>query len=53
MTEAGFGHIVNITSRAALGKKQRTAYAASKAGLIESTQVLYVCGGLTVGLVLG
>jgi 3-oxoacyl-[acyl-carrier protein] reductase len=39
MTEAGFGRIVNITSRAALGKEQRTAYAASKAGLIGATRV--------------
>lgn len=34
MKEAGFGRIVNISSRAALGKVLRSAYAASKAGLI-------------------
>jgi NAD(P)-dependent dehydrogenase (short-subunit alcohol dehydrogenase family) len=33
MKEAKFGRIVNISSRAALGKELRTAYAASKAGL--------------------
>lgn len=33
MREAGFGRIVNISSRAALGKELRTAYAASKAAL--------------------
>jgi 3-oxoacyl-[acyl-carrier protein] reductase len=39
MTDAGFGRIVNVTSRAALGKELRTAYAASKAGLIGLTRV--------------
>ncbi|WP_137843278.1 SDR family oxidoreductase [Microbacterium sp. 2FI] len=39
MTEAGFGRIVNMTSRAALGKELRTAYAAAKAGLIGLTRV--------------
>lgn len=39
MTEAGFGRIVNMTTRAALGKELRTAYAASKAGLIGVTRV--------------
>lgn len=39
MTEAGFGRIVNMSSRAALGKELRTAYAASKAGLIGVTRV--------------
>ncbi|MCC7273360.1 MAG: SDR family oxidoreductase [Alphaproteobacteria bacterium] len=33
MREAGFGRIVNISSRAALGKELRTSYAASKAAL--------------------
>lgn len=33
MREAGFGRIVNIASRAALGKELRTAYSATKAGL--------------------
>jgi len=39
MTAAGFGRVVNMTSRAALGKTLRTAYAASKAGLIGLTKV--------------
>ncbi|MGG7565134.1 SDR family oxidoreductase [Rhodovulum sp. DZ06] len=34
MRAAGFGRIVNIASRAALGKEGRTAYSATKAGLI-------------------
>ncbi|ARP91764.1 short-chain dehydrogenase [Bordetella genomosp. 9] len=33
MRAAGFGRIVNISSRAALGKQARTVYAATKAGL--------------------
>lgn len=33
MQEAGFGRIVAMSSRAALGKERRTAYAATKAGL--------------------
>lgn len=39
MQAAGFGRIVNMSSRAALGKDLRTAYAASKAGLIGMTRV--------------
>ncbi|MFM7659713.1 MAG: SDR family NAD(P)-dependent oxidoreductase, partial [Betaproteobacteria bacterium] len=39
MTEAGFGRIVSISSRAALGKTLRSAYAASKAGLIGLSRV--------------
>ena len=38
MRAARFGRIVNIASRAALGKELRTAYAASKAGLIGLTR---------------
>ncbi|UTT71190.1 SDR family oxidoreductase [Pseudarthrobacter sp. alpha12b] len=38
MTQAGFGRIVNMSSRAALGKELRTAYAAAKAGLIGLTR---------------
>jgi NAD(P)-dependent dehydrogenase (short-subunit alcohol dehydrogenase family) len=38
MRDAGFGRIVNIASRAALGKELRSAYAASKAGLIGLTR---------------
>lgn len=39
MKAARFGRVVNISSRAALGKELRTAYAASKAGLIGATRV--------------
>ncbi len=38
MRAAGHGRIVNITSRAALGKELRTAYAAAKAGVIGLTR---------------
>lgn len=38
MRAARFGRIVNIASRAALGKELRTAYAASKAGLLGLTR---------------
>ena len=39
MKAAGFGRVVNISSRAALGKELRTVYAATKAGLIGMTKV--------------
>jgi len=39
MKEAGFGRVVNMSSRAALGKALRTGYAASKAGLIAMARV--------------
>jgi NAD(P)-dependent dehydrogenase (short-subunit alcohol dehydrogenase family) len=39
MKEAGFGRIVTISSRAALGKELRSAYAATKAGLLGLTRV--------------
>lgn len=39
MKEHGFGRIVNMSSRAALGKELRSAYAATKAGLIGMTRV--------------
>ena len=38
MRAARFGRIVNVSSRAAYGKELRTAYAASKAGLIGVTR---------------
>ncbi len=38
MRAAGFGRIINIASRAALGKELRTAYSATKAGLIGMTR---------------
>lgn len=39
MKAAGFGRIVNITSRSALGRTLRTAYAATKGGQISMTRV--------------
>jgi len=39
MREAGYGRIVNMSSRAALGKELRTAYSATKAGLLGLTRV--------------
>ena len=40
MKSARFGRIVNIASRAALGKEERIAYATSKAGLLGLTRTL-------------
>jgi 3-oxoacyl-[acyl-carrier protein] reductase len=39
MKSAGFGRIVNISSRSALGKELRTVYAATKAGVISMAKV--------------
>ncbi|WP_417563117.1 SDR family oxidoreductase [Microbacterium sp.] len=39
MKDQGFGRIVNMSSRASLGKERRSAYAAAKAGLIGLTRV--------------
>lgn len=39
MKQQGFGRVVNISSRAALGKSLRAAYASSKAALIGLTRV--------------
>lgn len=39
MKQAGFGRVVNISSRAALGKASRSVYAATKAGLIGMAKV--------------
>ncbi|GAB2756531.1 SDR family NAD(P)-dependent oxidoreductase [Sinomonas soli] len=39
MEQAGFGRIVSMSSRAALGKELRSAYAATKAGLLGLTRV--------------
>lgn len=39
MKEAGFGRILTMSSRAALGKELRSAYAATKAGLLGMTRV--------------
>jgi NAD(P)-dependent dehydrogenase (short-subunit alcohol dehydrogenase family) len=38
MKRAGGGRIVNVSSRAALGKELRTAYAATKAGMLGLTK---------------
>ena len=54
MREQGFGRIVNISSRAHLGKTLRTAYAASKGGLVSMTRVWaleYADCGITVNAV--
>lgn len=54
MRAGGSGRIVNIASRAALGKELRTAYAASKAGLIglAKTWALELAGdGITVNAI--
>ena len=45
MRKAKFGRIINIASRAALGKELRTAYSASKAGLIGMTRTWAFEGG--------
>lgn len=39
MKAAGFGRVVNIASRAALGKEDRSVYAATKAGLMGMAKV--------------
>jgi NAD(P)-dependent dehydrogenase (short-subunit alcohol dehydrogenase family) len=38
MKQSGIGRVVNITSRVALGKENRTAYAASKGGMNAMTK---------------
>ncbi|MCY6379392.1 SDR family oxidoreductase [Hoeflea prorocentri] len=39
MIHAGFGRVVNVSSRSALGRGLRTSYAASKGALISATRV--------------
>ena len=54
MREAGFGRIVNISSRAHLGKTLRTSYAATKGGILSLSQVwaLELAGdGITVNTI--
>lgn len=54
MRAAGFGRILNMASRAALGKEHRTAYAATKAGLIGMTRVWaleFGADGITVNAI--
>jgi short chain dehydrogenase len=45
MKAARFGRVVNMSSRAALGKELRTVYAATKAGLNGMAKVWAVSGG--------
>lgn len=54
MREAGFGRIVNMSSRAALGKPERVVYSATKAGLIGLTRTLAMelgSDGITVNAI--
>ena len=54
MREAKFGRIVNMSSRAVLGKTARTVYATAKAGLIGLTRTLCLelaADGITVNAV--
>jgi hypothetical protein len=54
MRAARFGRIVNISSRAAMGKTGRTAYSAAKAGLIGMTRTLCLelaAAGITVNAI--
>ncbi len=54
MKSARFGRIVNIASRAALGKEERIAYATSKAGLLGLTRTLALelaADGITINAI--
>ncbi|MGD1926031.1 MAG: SDR family oxidoreductase [Paracoccaceae bacterium] len=54
MKERSTGRILNIASRAALGKRLRTAYAGSKGALISATRVWALelaCHGITVNAI--
>lgn len=54
MRDAGFGRIVNIGSRAALGKEGRGIYAATKGGLLSMTRTIALetaRSGITCNLV--
>lgn len=54
MRRAGWGRIVNISSRVILGKEKRTAYAATKGGLAAMTKVWALelaASGITVNTV--
>ena len=54
MRDEGFGRVVNISSRAALGKEGRAAYGSAKAGLIGLTRTLALelaADGVTVNAV--
>lgn len=54
MRRANFGRVINIASRAALGKELRTAYSATKAGLLGMTRTWAMEGaadGVTVNAI--
>jgi len=54
MSAAGIGRIVNISSRAAIGKESRTIYSMTKAGLIGMTRTWALelaAGGITVNAI--
>jgi 3-oxoacyl-[acyl-carrier protein] reductase len=54
MKTAHFGRIVNVASRAALGKEERIAYSTSKAGLLGLTRTLALelaADGITVNAI--
>lgn len=54
MRKAGFGRIVNISSRAVMGKANRAVYATAKAGLIGMTRTVAIevgADGITVNAV--
>jgi NAD(P)-dependent dehydrogenase (short-subunit alcohol dehydrogenase family) len=54
MKERGFGRIVNISSRAHLGKTYRTAYAAAKGGVLSMANVWaleYAAFGVTCNVI--
>ncbi|MBY4898411.1 SDR family NAD(P)-dependent oxidoreductase [Cupriavidus sp. AU9028] len=54
MRAAGFGRIVNMSSRAALGKPERVVYSATKAGMIGMTRTLAMelgSDGITVNAI--
>ncbi len=54
MRKLGYGRIVNISSRAALGREYRTSYAAAKAGLIglsRSWALELAARGITVNVI--
>ena len=55
MRAARFGRIVNVSSRAALGKRGRAVYSTAKAGLVGMTRTLAIetgADGITVNVVL-
>jgi len=54
MRDAGFGRIVNISSRAHLGKTHRTAYSGSKGGILSMSNVWaleFAGDGITVNTI--